>query len=171
VAKAFGAKSIYISDVNEEKLAFAQDFLDCATFLVNPKSAALDEARRLTKQMDLPRGVDTVLECTGVESSIQIGLHASAAGATFVQIGMGKPEQSLPLGAMMEKEIVLKTSFRYGPDDYNIAVELLNSRKVNLGSMISSIVPFDQAATAWERTRRGEGIKNLIEGVKSPAAA
>jgi D-xylulose reductase len=79
---------------------------------------------------------------------------------------MGKQEQRLPLGYMCEKEVVLKTSFRYGPGDYETAIELLDSGKVSVKSMISSVVPFEKAHEAWEKTRKAEGIKNLIEGVR-----
>ena len=33
-------------------------------------------------------------------------------------------------------------------------------------SMVSSVVPFERATEAWERTGRGEGVKNIIEGVR-----
>lgn len=166
VAKAFGAHSVYIADINEKKLEFARSFVECKTFLSDTSVTPFDEAQRIKTEMGLEDGVDAVLECSGVESSAQTGILASGAGAVFVQIGMGKHNQSLPLGTMCEKETVLKAAFRYGPGDYETAINLLEAGSISVKSMISSIVPFEQATEAWERTMRGEGIKNLIQGLQ-----
>jgi D-xylulose reductase len=165
-AKAFGARIVLVSDINQTKLDFAKSFVECTTFVPDVHSTPEEEARRLLEKMSIPNGVDVVLECTGVESSIQTGLYACGPGAIFVQIGMGKPMQSLPIVAMSEKEVVLKTSFRYAPGDYEIALELVGSGKISVKDLISSTVPFEDASVAWEKTARGEGIKNLIQGVQ-----
>jgi D-xylulose reductase len=164
-AKCFGVKSIVVTDINPEKLKLAQELVGCKTFLPNSSSRPEEIAEGLKEDNGLPDGFDMVFECTGVESSAQVGLHALEAGGQYIQIGMGKPYQTLPLLAMCEKEIVLKTCFRYGAGDYETAVQLLCSGSVAVKSMISSTVPFERAEEAWERTRRGEGLKNLIQGV------
>lgn len=167
VARAYGAREVFVTDINQIKLDFAASFVpQCRPFATNLKATPFDEAERFKREMDLADGVDVVLECTGVESSAQTGLHISASGGVYVQIGLGKADQTLPLGVMCEKETVVKTAFRYGPGDYEIALELLGSGKIAVGSMISSVTPFERAPEAWERMRRGEGIKNLIEGVQ-----
>lgn len=79
---------------------------------------------------------------------------------------MGKHNQSLPLGTMCEKETVLKAAFRYGPGDCATAINVLEAGSISVKSMVSSIVPFDQATEVWERTMRGKGIKNLIQGLE-----
>lgn len=166
VARAYGAKDVFIADINQAKLDFAKSFVECRPFTTDLKGTPFDEAQRFKNEMDLEDGVDVVLECTGVESSAQTGLYISASGGVYVQIGLGKSDQTLPLGVMCEKETVVKTAFRYGPGDYEIALELLGSGKISVRPMISSVVPFDKAPEAWEKTRKGEGIKNLIEGVQ-----
>ncbi|CAI7624317.1 unnamed protein product [Penicillium pancosmium] len=161
-AKAFGAKEVFISDINPAKLEFARDFVGCRTFMPDVKSQPEEEAERMKKELDLGEGVDVVLECTGVESSVQTGIYASGPGGVVVQIGLGKPDLRVPILNMCEKETVLKTGWRYGPGDYEVALGLLSSGRVEVKSLISKIVPFEQAPKAWEMTRRGEGIKNLI---------
>lgn len=165
-AKAYGAQRVVLVDINTTKLAFAKSFVNCTTFVPDLKASPPDEAERLKMDINVEDGFDVVLECTGVESSAQTGLHASAVGGVFVQIGMGKPDQTLPIGAMCEKEMVVKTAFRYGAGDYETALGLIHSGKVAVKPLISSIVPFERATEAWEKTMKGEGIKNLIEGVR-----
>ncbi|KAM6508537.1 hypothetical protein FALCPG4_018377 [Fusarium falciforme] len=166
VAKAYGARRVYITDVNVDKLEFAKKYLECSAFIPDLRSTPEENAARFKIEMGLDDGVQVVLECTGVEGSAQTGLLSLSTGGVFVQVGLGKPVQAIPIHAMSEKEIVLKTSFRYGSGDYEIALELLESGKVSVKPLISSIVPFEKATEAWEKTRKGEGIKNLIQGVQ-----
>lgn len=163
-AMVYGAKAIYIADTNESKLEFAKRFVPSRTFVPSMIGTPEEDAARFKDQMLLENGADVVLECTGVERAAQTGLYAAAVGATFVQIGMGQAVQQIPLLAMCEKEVVLKTSFRYGAGDYDIALDLLKSGKLSVKPLISSEVSFDKATDAWERTRKGIGIKNLIRG-------
>ncbi|KAJ5330479.1 chaperonin 10-like protein [Penicillium atrosanguineum] len=165
-AKAFGARVIFISDINQNKLDFAKSFVDCTTFVPDVHSTPDIAAIKFQEEMGIPGGVDVVLECTGVGSSVATGLYACGPGAIFVQIGMDQPMQSIPLLAMSEKEVVLKTCFRYAPGDYEIALELVGSGKIPVKELISSTVPFEDATVAWAKTARGEGIKNLIQGVQ-----
>ena len=164
-AKAFGAKTVIIADINKDKLAFARGYLDCLTFASDITSSPAQEASRLSEEVHLD-GLDIVLECTGAASSSQTGMYALARGGTFIQVGMGSPDMTLPMSVMWEKEPVLKMSFRYGPGDYEAALELVTSGRVPVKPLISNIVPFRDASKAWEMTRRGEGIKNLIEGIR-----
>lgn len=128
VARAFGAKSVYVFDINKARLDFAKDLLDdCVTFTADITSTPREEAARFKKKMNLEDGVEVVFECTGIESFVRMGIFASATGATFVQIGLRKPDINLPILAMLEKETVFKTSRRSAHEDYVIALELLVS--------------------------------------------
>ncbi|RAK72179.1 NAD(P)-dependent alcohol dehydrogenase, partial [Aspergillus fijiensis CBS 313.89] len=171
VAKAYGATRVGVSDVSEVKVEFARGFLSMSGVTVmrpdNAEDAEAVAARfRGEMGLDTSRGVDVVVECTGVETAMQTGLYALGAGGVLVQVGMGKPLQALPLLDMFAKETVFKTAFRYAPRDYEIALDLLAEGKISVAPLISSTLPFEEAPEAWERTRRGEGIKNLIRGVQ-----
>ncbi|RFN46896.1 putative xylitol dehydrogenase [Fusarium flagelliforme] len=165
-AKAYGAKRVIITDINAEKLSFAKGVVECQTFQSKSNATPEQEAARLKQEAGFELGADAVLECTGVEASAQLGIFSLAPGGVFVQIGLGKAIQALPIHAMCEKEVVMKTCFRYGPGDFEIALGLLESSKVSVSSFISNIVPFEKAPQAWDKTMRGEGIKNIIKGVE-----
>lgn len=165
-AKAFGAKAVFITDINQSKLDVARELVGCETFVPDIASSPEDEAARFKKAMHVEEGVDVVLECTGVEPSVRTGIFASAAGGVVVLVGLGRPDLSIPVLHMAAREIVLKSAWRYAPGDYEVALNLLGSGKVSTTSLISSVVPFENAPDAWEKTKRGEGIKNLIRGVE-----
>jgi D-xylulose reductase len=58
----------------------------------------------------------------------------------------------------------MKGSFRYGPGDYEMAIQLLSSGALKVDKLISRKVHFDQAEVAFQDVRDGKGIKTLIEG-------
>ncbi|EFZ04173.1 zinc-binding dehydrogenase domain protein [Metarhizium robertsii] len=162
-AHAFGAGPIFVADINRQKLDFARGFVQCATFAPDAASTPEANAARFKAETGQAAGVDIVFECTGAESAVQTGLHALATGGTFVQIGIGKSDQVLPLTLMCEKEVDFRNSFRYGPGDFDLAIKLLETRKFSVESFISNVFPFEKAVEAWEKTRQGEGVKNLIQ--------
>ncbi|KAG8407130.1 Endo-1,4-beta-xylanase 2 [Metarhizium acridum] len=144
-------------------LDFAKGFVQCSTFTPDFACTPKMNAAKFKTEMKQTDGVDIVFECTGSESAVQTGLHTLATGGTFVQIGIGKSEQVLPLTLMCEKEVDFRNSFRYGPGDFDLAIKLLETRKFSVKSFISNIFPFEKAVEAWEKTRQGERVKNLIQ--------
>lgn len=66
---------------------------------------------------------------------------------------------------MSQKEVTVRGCFRYGAGDYQIALNLLETGKILVKDLITSTVPFEKATEAWEMTRNGVGMKNLIRGV------
>lgn len=163
-ARAFGAHRIILLDIVEAKLKFAKKYLGVETHLVDSKASPDENSATIKKQFDLDGQVDTFIEASGAESSIQLGIYLAKLGGYYVQTGLGKPKPQIPMLAMSEKELHVRGCFRYGSGDFDLAVKLLSQGSVDLKPLISSVTPFEQATEAWEKTGRGEGIKNLIEG-------
>jgi D-xylulose reductase len=166
VAREFGAKKLLISDIQDAKLEFANRFLgpSCATFKPDLTATAEDNAGKIRTALSLEDGADIALECSGAESSLQTSIFVLGMGGTYVQVGLGKPVQGLPVIVASEKEITFKGCFRYAEGDFTMAVDMIASGKVPVKELISSEVEFERATEAWERTRKGKGIKNLIRG-------
>ncbi|KID78752.1 xylitol dehydrogenase, partial [Metarhizium brunneum ARSEF 3297] len=150
-------------DIVPSKLDFARRFASTHTFL-SRGGAPEDNARDIRELAGIPRGADAVIDASGAEPSIQTGLHAVRVGGTYVQGGMGKPDVNFPIMAMCLKEVTARGSFRYGPGDYELAVELVASGKVDVKQLVSEVVPFDRAEEAFKKVKEGEVIKILIAG-------
>jgi D-xylulose reductase len=166
VAKAYGAMTVVAVDILQKRLDFAKDYAATHTFLPDLKASAQENAEKLLRECGLGDGggVDVVLECSGAESSIQTGIHVLKMGGQYVQAGLGRLNVSVPIVTLSEKEIHVHGSYRYGAGDFEMAIDLLKVGKVKLKSLITSVVDFERATEAWERTKRGDGIKNLIRG-------
>lgn len=77
---------------------------------------------------------------------------------------MGKPDITFPIMAMCTKELTVKGSFRYGPGDYQTAVDLVATKRISVKELITGKVKFEEAEIAFSDVKAGKGIKILIEG-------
>jgi D-xylulose reductase len=166
VAKAFGAYRIILVDILQHKLSFGSEFLGCETFLVGLTESPEEIAARLLDILDTPDGVDAVIEASGAENPIQIGIYVLRPGGSYVQAGVGKPKAEIPILALSQKELRVRGCFRYGPGDYDLALKLFSKGVVDVKRLITSVTPFEHATEAWDKTARGEGVKNLIQGIQ-----
>lgn len=165
VASSFGASRIVVVDILDDRLTFATQYASCKTYKPPKELDSIQNAALLKKQHDLGggTGADIVIDASGAEPCIQTGIEVLKMGGTYVQTGMGKPNVTFPIMAMCTKELKVHGCFRYGAGDFELALQLLTEGKLAVRSLISRVVPFDQAIDAWETTRRGEGIKILIQ--------
>lgn len=163
VAKAYGASKVVSVDIVQSKLDFAKDFASTHTYL-SQRIAPEENAKAIREQVGLPKGADVVIDASGAEPSIQTSLHAVRVGGTYVQGGMGKSDINFPIMAMCLKEVTARGSFRYGPGDYELAIDLVANGKVDIKKLVSTVVPFDKAEEAFKKVKEGEVIKILIAG-------
>lgn len=163
VAKAFGASVIIVTDIVESRLDFAKGYATTHTYRMEQKLPE-ENAKATMDKCSISTGFDVVIEATGVASCIASGIFALKKGGVFIQAGLGAAEITFPVGELCSKEGVYKTSFRYGPGDYKMAVELLESRRVSVKSLITHSYEFGLAEEAFAGANRQEGIKCIIYG-------
>lgn len=168
VAKAFGANKIVAVDIQQDRLDFAKKYAATHSFMPQ-RVKAEENAERLINEADLGEGADVVIDASGAEPSIQTSIHVVRRGGNYVQGGMGKSDIEFPIMAMCAKEITMKGSFRYGSGDYKLAVQLVADGKVDVKSIITKEVAFEDAEQAFEEVKAGRGIKVLIRGPNNKA--
>lgn len=164
VARAFGANKIIAVDIQPARLEFAKKYTATGAFEPT-KVPATENAERLRREHDLGRGADVVIDASGAEPSVHTGIHVLRTGGTYVQGGMGRDEITFPIMAACTKELTIKGSFRYGSGDYKLAVELIESEKINVKELVTGVVKFTDAENAFLDVKAGKGIKTLIAGV------
>ncbi|KAL4899231.1 hypothetical protein BDW74DRAFT_183974 [Aspergillus multicolor] len=163
VARAFGASTVVVVDVVESRLKSAFKYGATHTHRTTSESAE-ENALEILNTADLELGADVVMDATGAEPCMKAGIHALAPGGTFVQVGLGRPNPSLPVGQICDKEIVFKGSFRYGPRDYQTAIGLVSSRRIRLEGLVSHEYSFSHAEDAFQNVASRAGIKSVIYG-------
>ena len=175
VAKAYGAKKVVGIDVVQSRLDFAKTFGTDEVFLpercppdVEPTTYSERIAAAINKQCGLGEGADIVLECTGAEPCIQMGMNAARKGGTYVQTGMGKENVVVPITTMCIRALNVRGSIRYTAGCYPMAVDLVASGKVDVKRLITQRFEFTEAEKAFELVKAGRSdvMKVVIQGVK-----
>ncbi|KAK3078852.1 hypothetical protein LTS18_006463 [Coniosporium uncinatum] len=166
VCKAFGASKIISVDINEERLAFAQEYAATGQFRTQKGDTPMQSGEKLVKECGFEDlgGADVAIDATGAEPCISAAIHCLRRGGTYVQAGMGRDECTFPIMAACTKELDVKGSFRYGSGDYKLAVELVGSGKIDVKRLVTGKVGFKEAEKAFEDVKAGKGIKILIAG-------
>ncbi|KAJ5466032.1 hypothetical protein N7530_009819 [Penicillium desertorum] len=120
-------------------------------------AAALVEAVGVSDGL-VVNGFSRVYDCTGVPACVQAGIYASAPGGVLVQIGMGNPIQTLPVGAAALREVDIIGVFRYDGHAYPAAIALLASGKMK--SVEEKVVTHRLKLEEGERafTLAGKGV-------------
>ena len=163
VSKALGASKVVAVDIAAERLKFAQNYIATSTFEPSKAASAAENAERLRSESSVPMGFDVAIDASGAAPSVQTAMHALRMGGSYVQGGMGGDEITFPIMAACTKELKISGSFRYGPGDYELAVELISTGKVDVKTLISGEpIPFREAEQAFKNVKAGKGIKILI---------
>lgn len=158
-------------DIVDSKLAFARSFCADATFKPSlPKEGEtrvasaernanelIGDASVSSDDIRARGGFDLVLECTGAEPCVQLGLFAAKKRSRFVQVGMGASPLNLPIHRININEIEMTGSFRYGASAYRTAIDLVASGKIDVSRIVTHRYRFEDALLAFEATKKGKG--------------
>ncbi|KAJ5091401.1 hypothetical protein NUU61_006271 [Penicillium alfredii] len=103
-------------------------------------------------------GFSRVYDCTGVPACVQAGIYASAPGGVLVQIGMGNPIQTLPIGAAALREVDIIGVFRYDGYAYPAAIALMASGKMDTveQKVVTHLLKLEEGERAF--TLAGKGV-------------
>ncbi|RDW74210.1 hypothetical protein BP5796_07652 [Coleophoma crateriformis] len=163
VARALGACVVVVTDIVDSRLEFAKTYSATHTYKMKSQSPE-ENAKSIMSSCNLAAGAQVAIDATGVESCIASGIFALQKGGTFIQAGLGAANIVFPIGELCSKEGIYKSSFRYGPGDYALALELLHSRRITLKSLITHSYEFDHAEQAFVESGKDGGIKSIIYG-------
>ncbi|CEJ55699.1 Putative Sorbitol dehydrogenase [Penicillium brasilianum] len=166
-ARASGAHPIAITDLEPSRLAFARELVpSCMTYQVDLNKDAAGNAQALralfgASEYDAP---ETVLECTGVESSVCTAAYTARRGGTVMVIGVGKATMNnLPFMHISLAEIDLRFINRYR-DTWPSAIQCLSGGILDLKKLVSHVFPLVKAEDALHLcadTRNGS-VKVLV---------
>lgn len=157
--KAMGVMNVYVVDIMEKRLEKALEL--GADGVIN---AAADDAVKAVLELTGGRGCDLVIEAAGAEITTRQAIHMAKKGAVIVLVGYGKTgEMTLPMSLVLDKELTLKTVFRYR-HIYPLAIEAVAAGKVNLKGIVTNEFPLDeiQKAMDYSVNNKSEIVKAVI---------
>jgi D-xylulose reductase len=154
-ALAGGCSRVFISDLSAPKLAIAAQYPGITP--VNVREAALvDVVLPATEGW----GADIVFEASGSAKAYSGIFDLLRPGGALVLVGLPVEPVSFDIPASIFKEARIETVFRYA-NNFDRAVNLIASGKVDLKPLITDTFEFDDSVAAFERAAKG-----LAEDVK-----
>jgi threonine dehydrogenase-like Zn-dependent dehydrogenase len=103
-------------------------------------------------------GADVVFDCVAASSSIDDGLRFTAAGGTFVLIGMPGLPRGVDWTPMWYQELTIHAAYAYGPeahaggvkDTFDLAIEFMGAQREKLEALVGPAF----ALSDWRRAFR-----------------
>lgn len=144
IARTYGASPVAISDIVYERRLKAEELGIEA--VLDPAAANFAErACQLSGE-----GFDVVLEASGAPPALRSAFDLVRPGGSIVQIGtLGAADIPLPANKLMNKEITLLGSMRYG-NVFDEAIRLVAAGGVNLRPLINAVFPLEESVKAFE---------------------
>lgn len=159
VLRAASVPRIVAVDVDEGRLALAAEL--GADHLLNSATTDVTAAvRALTEG----RGADVAFEAVGIEATVRGAVLAVRKGGSVTLIGNIAKDVSLPLQAIVTRQIRLQGSCS-SSGEYPECLELIASGKVNVDRFISARAPLEEGPQWFARLHRREPglLKVLLE--------
>ncbi|MDF2674301.1 MAG: yjmD [Clostridiales bacterium] len=159
-AKALGAKSVMISDLSEYRLNIAKE---CGIdFTVNPATENLGEMilRHFGKD-----GADGIIECVGIESSVEQAIQLSRKGSDIIIVGVFGKKPNVNFGLVQDKEIRLIGSLMYVEKDFRLAMDMIHSGKINVTPLLSEHFSLKAIGEAYKyiESNKDKSMKIIID--------
>ena len=154
-ALAGGCSKVFIADIVSEKLRMCENYENLIPINLN-KENPMEVVKKNTDNW----GSNIIFEASGAPKAYDVIFDSICPAGKVVIVG--NPMNPIPMdfATLLTKEIEIKTVFRYA-HQYERAIRLLSSNKINVKPMITDTVAFDDSIKAFERA-----AKNLPEDVK-----
>ena len=154
-ALAGGCSKVFIADIVNEKLKMCNNFENLIPIDLN-----IDDPTNVIKKNTNNWGANIIFEASGATKAYETIFDSICPAGRVVIVG--NPMNPIPMdfATLLTKEIEIKTVFRYA-HQYERAINLLSSNKIDVKPMITDTVAFDDSIKAFERA-----AKNLPEDVK-----
>ncbi|MER8960441.1 NAD(P)-dependent alcohol dehydrogenase [Mesorhizobium sp. M0701] len=144
-ALAGGCARAVVADLAQPKLDIAGGYQGVIPINVRDKNLAA-EIKRLTDGW----GADVVFECSGSSKAWETLLDLPRPGGAVVVVGLPVAPIAFDVATASTKEVRIETVFRYA-HQYERAIALMGSGRVDLKPLISATFPFEDSITAFDR--------------------
>ena len=158
--RAVGCDRIVAVDLSAARLARAT-----AMGATDVIEAGDDDVRDRLLALTGGRGPDVAFEAVGIPGTVALAIDAVRKGGTVVLVGNVRPVAELPLQWAVSRQLTLAGSAA-SCGEYPQALELIASRQVDVGALVSRVAPLSEGAAWFDRLR--EPGTDLLKVVLEP---
>ena len=157
--RAIGIYDVTVVDVLANRLEKARNI--GAHHIIQAKDTDVPaEGRKITGG----RGYDLAFETAGLELTTRQSMEMVKKGGVIVLIGYSASgEMNLPVSMALDKELTLKTIFRYR-HVYPLAIQAVADGLIDLGSIVTNTFDFAEVASAMDESAHNKAqiVKAVI---------
>lgn len=147
-ARAFGAAEIHISDIAEDRLAFALQH--GATHAINARTDSTDGL-----------DVDAFIDASGAPQAVRSGIMAVGPAGRVILVGLGADDVELPVSFIQNREIWLSGVFRY-TNTWPLAIQLISDGKVDLDILVTGRFALSESEDALKAGKQPGQLKAVV---------
>lgn len=144
-ALAGGCARVIVADLAQPKLDIAARYQGIITVNIREKDVVAEVAR-LTEDW----GADVVFECSGSPQAWKTIMALPRPGGVIVAVGLPVDPVAVDIASASTKELRIENVFRYA-HQYDRAIALIASGKVDLKPLISETFDFEDSVKAFDR--------------------
>jgi D-xylulose reductase len=148
-ALAGGCARVILADLAQPKLDIAARYQGVIPVNIRETDLAAEVAR-LTDGW----GADIVFECSGSPKAWEGITDLPRPGGVIVVVGLPVEPIAFDVASLTPKELRIESVFRYA-HQYERAIDLIASGKVDLKPLITATFPFEDSIPAFERAAEG----------------
>ena len=158
MAKISGASTVILSEPMELRRKIGMEV--GADAAIDPIHESVPDRIREISQKE---GADVVIECVGRPFAVEQAIQAAGQHAMILLFSVPSVDSvvSLPLFDVFSKELRICGS-RINPDTHQRAVNLINSRRIELGKLITHRYDLDHLEDAIHMQMGSESIKVVV---------
>lgn len=157
VARQAGAR-VFVSEINQSRLALAERLGFTG---VNPRDG--DVAQRLLDATG-DAGADVVFEVSGTQAGVDLMTAAVCARGRIVMVAIHATKPTVDLFRFFWREIEMQGARVYEAQDYDQAIELVASKQLDVGQLITSRHALSDIQAAFEALSGSPStMKSLIK--------
>ena len=135
-----GCTQVFVSEPTAQRQALCKDWSQA---IFDPtKQNVPNECRAATHDN---AGVDIVFDCAGIAPGMQAGFAALRSRGTYVNVAGWASDFVIPMGDFLIREITIKPSMAYSPEDFGGVVrDFVDGKFAGAESMITAKIGLDE---------------------------
>jgi threonine dehydrogenase-like Zn-dependent dehydrogenase len=150
-----GAQRVFISDINAERRAAAAKLGGEA---LDPQAA---DVVKIVREATGGYGAAAAVDAVGMASTRAQCIAATRSTGTVILSGLHEESGSLPSAEVIRREIILRGSFAYSPQNFGQAVNLLAQNAVRLDEWMVQ-APLAEGGAWFDRLVAGSGTAKVL---------
>lgn len=156
VAKTLGAE-VMVSEVSDARLDFAKKY---GFETVNPIK---DDIAQVVNEWTGKKGADAVFEVSGVQAAIDVMTEITAVRGRICMVAIHSEKPKVDLFKFFWKELELVGARVYESEDFEMAINLLADKKLDIAPFITSVSNIDNIKDAFAAMDGNpSGMKALV---------